>query len=113
MRNLLAFLAAAALTLFAVGWYLDWFQIHTVPSESGHRRVTVDINTQKIGHDLSEAEHKVQKKLEDKNKVSPAGQTDPGTGSTVKPAAGPESARGPIEQAVSGALRKLDALPDR
>ena len=43
MRNLLAFLAAAALTLIGVGWYLDWFHLQSVPGGSGHRSVTIDI----------------------------------------------------------------------
>jgi hypothetical protein len=107
MRNLLAFLAAAALTLFAVGWYLDWFQVRTVPADSGHRRVTVDINTKKIGHDIGEAEEKVQKKLEEKSKAAAEGDAG-----KVKPAAVDGHGR-PIEKAIDGALRKLDALPDR
>ena len=32
MKNLLAFLAAAALTFAGVGWYLDWFQVLNSPA---------------------------------------------------------------------------------
>jgi hypothetical protein len=109
MRNMLAFLAAAALTLVAVGWYLDWFQFRTVPADSGHRRVTVDVNTAKIGHDLIEAEHKVQKKLDEKSSSDLGASTG-----TVKPVpAAPTSSPDPLKEAVSGALHKIDVLPDR
>lgn len=66
MRNLLAFLAALTLTLAAVGWYLDWYQIRRTPAPSGQRSVTVDINTQKISQDLLEAEKRIQKRLAEK-----------------------------------------------
>jgi hypothetical protein len=68
MRNLLAFLAAATLTVIGVGWYLDWFNLHSVPAEAGHRRLSIDVNTTKIGEDLHEAEKKVEHKLTEKNK---------------------------------------------
>jgi hypothetical protein len=72
MRNLLAFLAAVALTVAGVGWYLGWFQVRSVPSSGGQRSFTVDVNTQKIGHDFREAEAKVQKKLVEKSRDKPA-----------------------------------------
>jgi len=65
MRNLLAFVAALALTFGGVGWYLDWFKIQsTRPVEDpGHRSVNIDINTKKVGQDLHRAEEKVQDAL--------------------------------------------------
>lgn len=68
MRNLLAFLAAVALTLGVVGWYLDWYRIHTAPADGGQKSVTVDINTKKIGEDLLKAEHEIQERLAEKAK---------------------------------------------
>jgi hypothetical protein len=66
MRNMLAFLAAMALTVAAVGWYLDWYRVRTTPAPSGQRSVTVDINTEKIGDDFHKAEQKIQQKLAEK-----------------------------------------------
>jgi hypothetical protein len=67
MRNMLAFLAAATLTVAGVGWYLDWFKLHSVPAESGHRQLSIDFDTSKIKHDVHQAEKKIETKLADKN----------------------------------------------
>jgi hypothetical protein len=83
MRNMLAFLAAATLTVIGVGWYLDWFKFHSVPADTGHRQLSIDVNTSKIGHDLHEAEHKIEQKLTDKNQpqtshnINPLTKTNP------------------------------------
>jgi hypothetical protein len=66
MRNLLAFLAAAVLTLAGVGWYLDWYHIRSTPIDGGQKSVTVDINTKKITEDLIRAEQKIQQRLAEK-----------------------------------------------
>jgi hypothetical protein len=55
MRNLLAFAAAAALTVAGLGWYLDWYKIQSTPSTDGHRNVEVDIDTNKVGEDAHKA----------------------------------------------------------
>jgi hypothetical protein len=77
MRNLLAFLAALALTVAGVGWYLDWYRVRSSPAEAGQRSVTVDIDVKKIGSDLIEAEHKVQEKLAEKSKAHSVGVPGP------------------------------------
>src|SRR6185312_10344748 len=107
MRNMLAFLAAATLTLFAVGWYLDWFHLQSVPGNSGHRNVTIDINTRKIQQDLTEAEHKVEKKLAEKSSSTAQTTADP-----VKPMdAGKQT--DPTRPLVGKALRKLGDVLDQ
>ncbi len=68
MRNMLAFVAAVVLTVAVVGWYLDWYQIGVAPGTAGHRNVTVDINTVKIGDDVHKASDGVQHKLAERNK---------------------------------------------
>jgi hypothetical protein len=52
MRNLLAFLAAAGLTVAGVGWYRGWFTLQTSTQPSGHRNLSIDINSPKINEDL-------------------------------------------------------------
>jgi hypothetical protein len=74
---MLAFLAAAALTVLGAGWYLDWFKLSSVPAESGHRRLNIDVDTDKIGHDLHEAETKIEKKLADKNAAANGSSINP------------------------------------
>jgi hypothetical protein len=65
MRNLLAFLAALILTFLGLGYYLDWYRLGTKPASAGHREVTIDINTVKIGKDLEKAEEGVKHKVVD------------------------------------------------
>jgi hypothetical protein len=71
MRNLLAFVAALVLTLVGLGWYLDWFKFATAPGSDGHRTVTIDVNTNKISHDVHKAEDEVQHKLASQNQAPP------------------------------------------
>lgn len=59
MRNLLAFLAAAAITIAGLGWYLGWYKIHATPAANGHRNVNIDIDTAKIGDDINRAEKRI------------------------------------------------------
>jgi hypothetical protein len=59
MRNLLAFTAAAALTVAGLGWYLGWYKIHATPAADGHRNVNIDIDTAKIGDDINRAEKRI------------------------------------------------------
>jgi hypothetical protein len=75
MRNLLALLAVALITLVALGWYLDWYKISNTPANGGHRQVNIDLNTPKIGHDVEKGGEKIRKMLEKNSKkdtVDPA-----------------------------------------
>jgi hypothetical protein len=72
MRNLLALLAAAALTFFGLGWYLDWYHIQSTPTDPGHRSVTIDVNTKKIGSDLQKGSEKIQNALDSTTKEDTA-----------------------------------------
>ena len=54
MRNLLAFLGAAILTVAVVGWYLGWYSISQEPSTSGHSKLEVDFNSDKAVKDVEE-----------------------------------------------------------
>jgi hypothetical protein len=64
VRNLLAFLAAAALAFFGLGWYLDWYKVQSTPADSGHRSVTIDVNARKIGNDLQKGGDKLHDALD-------------------------------------------------
>jgi hypothetical protein len=65
MRNTLAFLGAAALTLAGVGWYLGWYDVLVKPSTEGHQRVDIDVNIPKIKDDINKGEEKGKKKLQE------------------------------------------------
>jgi hypothetical protein len=74
MRNTLAFLAAVLLTVTAAGWYLDWYTIRPQPTATGRHSYNIEINTSKIGQDLSASlrsgEQKVKNLLDRKNQES-------------------------------------------
>ena len=68
MRNLLALLGAAILTILVAGWYLGWYNISSAPStNSGHSKLEVDINSDKIGQDVKKGEQNVQDFIEKKS----------------------------------------------
>jgi hypothetical protein len=65
MRNFLALLAAAFLTLAGVGWYLGWYEVLVQPGSGGHHRVDIDVNIPKIQEDWTKGEEKGKKKLQE------------------------------------------------
>jgi hypothetical protein len=79
MRNILAFLGALVLTLLAVGWYENWFQVRTTPGTDGNRNITIDIDSTKVTTDIEETEHKIQTFVEEEAKKTKAAppQTQP------------------------------------
>ncbi len=101
MRNLLAFLAAATLTLIGVGWYLDWFNFRSIPAESGHRQLNIDVNTEKISEDLHKAEQKVEHKLTEKHKPGTA------TSQPSQPIDPPPPDNDPIKKAIKDSMPKI------
>ena len=40
MRNILALVGAATVAFLALGWYLGWYKVSSVPSRAGNRRCT-------------------------------------------------------------------------
>lgn len=75
MRNLLAFVAAAVLTFLGVGWYLDWYRVKSSPADTGHHRMDIDINGEKIIQDVQKGVEKGEKKLQ--NALDKKGSTEP------------------------------------
>jgi hypothetical protein len=65
MRNLLAFLAVAALAFIGLGWYLDWYKVQSVPGEPGRQSITIDFDRQKIAKDVEKGVQQGEEKLHD------------------------------------------------
>jgi len=72
MKNLLAFLAAAALVFVGVGWYLDWFRVHPAPAVAGHHAYSIDLNADKIQADVEQGGEKVVDAIEKARKDAEA-----------------------------------------
>jgi hypothetical protein len=86
MRNALAFLAAATLTVLGVGWYLGWYRVSDAPADEGKRKVNIEFNTTRIGDDLHKGGHKVRQLIEDSRKGRAEGKPDGGAEASEKPA---------------------------
>jgi UDP-N-acetyl-D-mannosaminuronate dehydrogenase len=77
MRNLLAFLAALVIVVGGLGWYLGWYKFESSPMLGGHKRVGLDIDTNKVKNDVKkgtdvviEKGKQAVEKITDKNKSS-------------------------------------------
>jgi hypothetical protein len=68
MRNTLAFVAALAVTVAVVGWYLGWYQVGITPAGAGHQKLNIDINTEKVTKDVMQGEQEVLEKGREKLK---------------------------------------------
>jgi hypothetical protein len=71
MRNLLAFFGAVTLTVLGLGWYLGWYHVKSEPAPNGHRGVSIDINTGKIGADIKTGTEKFETMIDKKTQESP------------------------------------------
>jgi hypothetical protein len=100
MRNLLAFLAMVLVTVVSVGWYLDWYKVHSLPAPAGHRQLTIDINTVKIGEDLHKGEQNLQKMLESTGKPQAIGSAKAPPAETDKRGPGKDSKAEPPKTTV-------------
>jgi len=108
MRNMLALLAAALLTVIGLGWYLGWYKVSSQPaSVPGQHSVQIDIDTHKIGNDLEQGEKKLEKIIKEKKdeakKLPDAGKD---AGSLMLPTA-PKSSQLNVETG-NGTSLKLD-----
>lgn len=59
MKNLLALIGLVVVGGAGLGWHLGWYQIGSEPGESGHRKIEVDVNTQKVAEDLKKGRETV------------------------------------------------------
>lgn len=122
MRNVLAFLAAMAFTFFGLGYYLNWYQIVTVPGPDGHSRVTIDIDGNKIKQDVAKGAERGAEKLQEFMDSSKKGDTarkaDAARGESAKGEAAADPARsegghgnsGRVEQTHPDRARKTEAV---
>jgi len=58
MRNVLALVGAATVAFLALGWYLGWYHVSSVPSPRGEQSVQVDIDPTKITEDVKKGVEK-------------------------------------------------------
>ncbi len=71
MRNILAFVGALIVTLVAVGWYENWFQLRTTPGADGNRNISIDIDSKKVDQDVKQAEKFIDDEAKKVQKITP------------------------------------------
>ena len=86
MRNALAFLAAATLTVLGVGWYLGWYRVSDAPADEGKRKVNIEFNTTRIGDDLHKGGQKVRQLIENRRKGRAEGSSTGSAEASEQPA---------------------------
>ena len=72
MRNLLALIGLAVVTVAGLGWYLGWYRLQTETTSPGHRQIKIDVNTDKIAADVHKGEKKLHDALESETAPSAA-----------------------------------------
>ena len=72
MKNILALIGVVVVLFAGVGWYYGWYKIGAEPTESGHRKFNVDINTKEIAGDLNKVKEKVGDIITNETKGTPA-----------------------------------------
>lgn len=80
MRNMLAFAALVVIGFAVIGYHRNWYTIQTEVGPDGQRKVTVDLDNQRIGQDvhqgLKQGEQKLQTVLENSKKHAPTVDTN-------------------------------------
>jgi hypothetical protein len=64
MKNLVYLLFLALVAFGAVGYFLNWYQFTDTKSTTGHRRLTLDIDANKVREDVQKGETKLNQALE-------------------------------------------------
>ncbi len=62
MKNFLAFLAALVIVVAGLGWYLGWYRVSSTPLAGGHKKVSVDVNANKVQSDVKKGSEVVIEK---------------------------------------------------
>lgn len=79
MKNLLALAAAAVLAFVVVGYFLGWYQVQTVKTQTG-QEYKVDVNSPKITEDLNKGKAKIRNWLNQGQKPGENSNSSPGDG---------------------------------
>ena len=68
MRNLLALVGAGLIGFVGAGWYLGWYEVdvQTTPSQTGHRKINLDIDSAKMDADLHAGSARVEQVIDAK-----------------------------------------------
>ena len=66
MRNLLALLGLILVTSSVVGYYLGWYKVTSNTGAEGHRTISIDLNTTKIGEDIAKGVGQIEKAMDKK-----------------------------------------------
>jgi hypothetical protein len=89
MKNLVYLLFLALVGFGVAGYFLNWYKFTDDKNITGHRQLSIDIDTNKVGEDLRKGEAKVGETLQNLNQENQAGAGN------VKPTAADQKPSGP------------------
>jgi zona occludens toxin (predicted ATPase) len=64
MRNLLALLAFVVLLFAGLGWYFNWYEVHSAPAANGKNDFRIQIDSTKILEDVHKGVRKSEQGLQ-------------------------------------------------
>jgi len=114
MKNLLALIGLVVVLVAGGGWYLGWYKLGTEPGGAGHRKIEVDLNTNKISEDLKKGRDAVGGFLEKSVDGQPTSRPlDPNVTWTLPPLPSLPSVPNnvPIERNPDGSLKTTLVIP--
>lgn len=74
MRNMLALLGLLVVVFVGAGWYLGWYRVESQPSGDGTQQLQVNIDSKKIGRDVSQGLKKGGELLQELSEGPPESQ---------------------------------------
>ena len=87
MKNLVYLLFLALVGFSVAGYFLNWYKFTDDNGTTGHRHLSIDIDTNKVRADLQKGEAKVGETLQNLNQEA---QTSAQPSTDQKPAAPPQ-----------------------
>jgi hypothetical protein len=82
---MLAFLAAAALVIIGIGWYLGWYSVQTTTGAKGNHDVNIEFNDDKIKADVKKGVQEGEKKAQAIAERNRQNRESSGTGNPLSP----------------------------
>jgi hypothetical protein len=85
MRNLLALFALLVLLFVGIGWFKGWYRVERTDSAPGKQSYNVEVDTNKIRHDVHQTGERLYNAIEDRKDNTPKtdnSQSDPGKSSS-------------------------------
>jgi hypothetical protein len=72
VKNLVFLLFLVLVGFSVAGYFLNWYKFTDDKSAAGHRHLSIDIDTNKVGQDLKKGETRLGETIQNLNQETPA-----------------------------------------